>query len=196
MRQEGVQMKYSPLHESLKGQRVVLIDDSIVRGNTTREIPEMLYEAGAKEVHMRISSPPTTFPCFYGIDFGTREELIASKLSVARIAKHLGVDSLHYLSINGLVKSTGFPKKEFCLACFNEDYPISLPRQMELGKYMLERHSGSRTVSGTQQPVPVLEARGEAEKPAKRQKQSATRANSGTRRKVQRKSGSGRNSKK
>jgi amidophosphoribosyltransferase len=144
MRQESVQMKYSPLRETLKGKRVVLIDDSIVRGNTTREIPEMLYEAGAREVHMRVSSPPIKFPCFYGIDFGTRTELIASKLSTRRIGKHLGVDSLHYLTINGMVKSTGFPKKEFCLACFNEDYPIPLPRQMELGKYMFEKSAQQR----------------------------------------------------
>ncbi|MCH7471742.1 amidophosphoribosyltransferase [bacterium] len=139
MRKEEVRMKYSPLHETVEDKRIVLVDDSIVRGNTTREIPEMLYEAGAKEVHMRISSPPIKHPCFYGIDFGTPEELIASKLSVKQITKHLGVDSLHYLSIEGMVAATRFDKDEFCLACFNEDYPIPLPRQMELGKFIFEK---------------------------------------------------------
>jgi len=142
MRREGVRMKYSPLNETVKGKRIVLIDDSIVRGNTTREIPAMLYEAGAKEIHMRVSSPPIKHPCFYGIDFGTREELIAARKSVKQIGKYLGVDSLHYLSIPGVVKATGFPKKDFCLACFNDKYPIPLPRQMELGKFIFEDSEG------------------------------------------------------
>jgi amidophosphoribosyltransferase len=143
MRREGVRMKYNPLRQSIAGMRIILVDDSIVRGNTTREIPEMLREAGAREIHMRISSPPIKHPCYYGIDFGTREELVASRLSVEQIRQHLGVDSLHYLSIDGMVAATGFPKEDFCLACFNEDYPIPLPRQMELGKYIFERQQAN-----------------------------------------------------
>ena len=144
MRQEGVRMKYSPLAETVKGKRVVLIDDSIVRGNTTRQIPAMLRDAGAREVHMRVSSPPIKFPCFYGIDFGTPEELIAHSKSVKEIEQHLGVDSLHYLTIDGMVEATGFSKDDFCLACFNEEYPIRLPnRQLELGKYILEGQGAS-----------------------------------------------------
>jgi amidophosphoribosyltransferase len=139
MRQESVRMKYSPLDETVRGKRVILIDDSIVRGNTTKQIPQMLRESGATEVHMRVSSPPIKHPCYYGIDFGTREELIAHTMSLAEIRTHLGVDSLHYLSIEGMVAATGFPKEDFCLACFNSEYPIRLPaQQTELGKFILE----------------------------------------------------------
>jgi amidophosphoribosyltransferase len=154
MRQEGVRMKYSPLEQTLKGKRVVLVDDSIVRGNTTREIPAMLREAGAAEIHMRVSSPPIRHPCFYGIDFGTREELIAARKTLPEIREYLGVDSLHYISIDGMVKATGFDKSEFCLACFNEQYPIPLPRQMELGKYIFEQSQGGNGEVGVE-PGPV-----------------------------------------
>ncbi len=138
MRDEGVRMKYSPLRQTLEGKRVVLLDDSIVRGSTTREIPMMLRDAGAKEIHMRVSSPPIAHPCFYGIDFGTREELIAAHLSVEEIRQRLGVDSLHYLTIDGMVKATGLPKSEFCLACFNGSYPIALPEDGAVGKHVFE----------------------------------------------------------
>jgi amidophosphoribosyltransferase len=102
----------------------------------------MLREAGAAEIHMRVSSPPIKHPCFYGIDFGTREELIAARKTIEEIREYLGVDSLHYITIDGMVKATGFPKEEFCLACFNEHYPIPLPRQMELGKFIFEQSRG------------------------------------------------------
>jgi amidophosphoribosyltransferase len=138
MRDESVRMKYSPLRQTLNGKRVILLDDSIVRGSTTREIPMMLRDAGATEVHMRISSPPIANPCFYGIDFGTREELIAAHLSVEQIRQRLGVDSLHYLSIDGMVEATKMPKDEFCLACFNGHYPIALPDDGALGKNVFE----------------------------------------------------------
>lgn len=141
MRQEVVRMKYSPLYQTVKGKRIVLVDDSIVRGTTTREIPKMLYDAGATEVHMRISSPPIKYPCYYGVDFGTKKELIAAKKTVAQITEHLGVDSLSYISIAGVVKATEMPFDDFCLACFNEEYPIALPRQMELGKFLFEQSS-------------------------------------------------------
>lgn len=138
MRDQGVEMKYSPLREAIAGKRIVLIDDSIVRGSTTRKIPEMLRQAGAAEIHMRISSPPIKHPCFYGIDFGDPAELIANKLNVDQIRQRLGVDSLHYLTLDGMVEATGLPKSEFCLACFNNDYPIPLPDFSALGKHVLE----------------------------------------------------------
>jgi len=138
MRMEGVRMKYSVLSQSVQGKRIVLIDDSIVRGNTTRELPSLLRESGAAEIHLRISSPPIKHPCFYGIDFGTPEELIASRMNVAEIREHLGVDSLHYLSIEGMVKSTGLPREDFCLACFNGSYPIPLPEEGVAGKLAFE----------------------------------------------------------
>jgi amidophosphoribosyltransferase len=138
MRDKSVQMKYSPLQEAIAGKRIVLIDDSIVRGSTTRQIPDMLRRAGAAEIHMRISSPPIKHPCFYGIDFGDPAELIANKLDTEQIRQRLGVDSLHYLSIDGMVSATGFPRASFCLACFNNDYPIALPESRHLGKHVLE----------------------------------------------------------
>jgi amidophosphoribosyltransferase len=148
MRDEGVRMKYSPLRQTLDGKRVVLLDDSIVRGSTTREIPMMLRDAGAKEIHMRVSSPPIAHPCFYGIDFGTRKELIAAHLSIEEIRQRLGVNSLHYLTIDGMVQATGLPKNEFCLACFNGSYPIALPKDGAVGKHVLE------TVDSETVPVP------------------------------------------
>jgi amidophosphoribosyltransferase len=138
MRDKGVQMKYSPLQEAIAGKRIVLIDDSIVRGSTTRQIPDMLRKAGAAEIHMRISSPPIKHPCFYGIDFGDPAELIANKLNVEQIRQRLGVDSLHYLSVDGMVAATGFARDSFCLACFNNEYPIPLPERERLGKHVLE----------------------------------------------------------
>jgi amidophosphoribosyltransferase len=138
MRDSAVQMKYSPLKEAIEGKRIVLIDDSIVRGSTTRKIPDMLRQAGAAEIHMRISSPPIKHPCFYGIDFGDPAELIANKLNVEEIRQRLGVDSLHYLTIDGMVAATGFPRESFCLACFTNEYPIPLPEREHLGKHVLE----------------------------------------------------------
>jgi len=137
-RDVGVRMKLNPLREILEGKRVVLVDDSIVRGSTSRQIVRLLKSAGAKEVHMRLSSPPIRFPCYYGIDFGTYEELIAANLSVQEICEQLGADSLHYLSLESVVKATGFPFEDFCLACFNNDRPIPIPEQMKIGKYVLE----------------------------------------------------------
>jgi amidophosphoribosyltransferase len=105
-------------------------------------------------VHMRVSSPQIKHPCFYGIDFGTREELIAARLSVPEIGRFLNVDSLHYLSIAGMVAATGLPYDEFCLACFNEKYPIPLPRQMELGKFIFESRERNQKRGGDGAPVP------------------------------------------
>ncbi len=138
-REVGVRMKLNPLREILAGKRVVLVDDSIVRGSTSKQIVRLLKQAGAKEVHMRLSSPPIKFPCFYGIDFGTYEELIAANLSVEEIREQIGADSLRYLSLEGVVKATGLPFNEFCLACFNNERPIPIPEQMRIGKFVLEQ---------------------------------------------------------
>lgn len=138
IRQLGVRLKLNPLIRDIQGKRLVVVDDSIVRGNTTREIIKMLRDAGAKEVHMRISSPPDKHPCFYGIDTAIRKELIASSRSVDEIRRFIGADSLHYLSMENLVKATRRPGKDFCMACFNGDYPIPVPEDIKMTKSRLE----------------------------------------------------------
>jgi amidophosphoribosyltransferase len=139
IRQLGVRLKLNPLAHDIKGKRLVVVDDSIVRGNTTREIIKMLREAGAKEVHMRISSPPDKYPCFYGIDTAIRKELIASSRSVEEIRRFIGADSLHYLSMENLVKATRRPREDFCLACFDGEYPIPVPEDIKMAKCRLEQ---------------------------------------------------------
>ncbi len=138
MRQLGVRMKLNPLSEVIKGRRLALIDDSIVRGTTSRKIVRMLKEAGASEVHMRISSPPVAWPCFYGIDTANRSELIASSKSVGEIAEFIGADSLSFLSLDGLISASGGAKRGFCTACFDGEYPTSIPHDVRLSKSMLE----------------------------------------------------------
>jgi amidophosphoribosyltransferase len=137
IRERGIKLKLNPLRDVIAGQRVVVVDDSIVRGNTQRAIVAMLREAGAAEVHVRISSPPVAWPCFYGIDFATREELIAGRESVAEIAASIGADSLGYISLDGLVAATGLPQGRLCHACFDGDYPIPVAAA-ERGKHVLE----------------------------------------------------------
>ncbi len=127
MRDIGVKVKLNPVPELLKGKRVVVIDDSIVRGTTSRKIVRMLREAGAKEVHMRISSPPTKWPCYFGIDTPTRDQLIASSHSVEEICRYIEADSLGYLSLEGMIKAAGGDGMGYCTACFNGDYPIEVP---------------------------------------------------------------------
>ena len=124
MRDFAVRVKLNPVRAMLQGKRVVIMEDSIIRGTTGRSRVKSLRKAGAKEVHMVISCPPTKYPCFYGIDFPSGGQLIASEKSVEEIRKSLGLDSLQYLSIDGLIKSTGLPRENFCLACFNNDYPV------------------------------------------------------------------------
>ena len=119
-----VKMKLSPIMDKIKGKRLVVIDDSIVRGTTSRRIVRMLKEAGAKEVHMRIASPATIGPCYYGVDTPTKEELIASRMSVDEIKDYIEADSLAYLSIDGVVRAIKDKKENFCFACFDDDYPI------------------------------------------------------------------------
>ncbi len=131
IREVGVQLKFNPLPDLLAGRRVVLVDDSIVRGTTSPRVVAMLRNAGAREVHMRITAPPITHPCFFGIDMGTRWELIAGSKTVAEIRECIDADSLGYLSVDGLVKAVGLPRKNFCLACFTGHYPMPVPLQMD-----------------------------------------------------------------
>ncbi|MBC8163145.1 MAG: amidophosphoribosyltransferase [Roseiflexaceae bacterium] len=126
LRKIGVQLKFNPLPDNLKGRRVVLIDDSIVRGNTSGPIVRLLREAGALEVHLRVSSPPIRHPCFLGVDMATYPELIAHRMSVPEIQDYLGVDSLAYLSMDGLVRATGRPNAGFCKGCFTGTYPMEI----------------------------------------------------------------------
>ncbi|MFZ0530859.1 MAG: amidophosphoribosyltransferase [Propionicimonas sp.] len=136
IRQLGIRLKLNPIRDVIEGKRLVVVDDSIVRGNTQRALVKMLREAGAAEVHVRIASPPVQWPCFYGIDFATRAELIAPGLSVDEIRRSIGADSLGYISLEGLMASTGIPGKRLCRACFDGVYPVPIPagraRQMGL----------------------------------------------------------------
>jgi amidophosphoribosyltransferase len=128
LREQGIKLKFNPLAE-VNGKRVVAVDDSIVRGNTTRQIVQMLFEAGAAEVHLRISSPPVIAQCFYGIDFADPDELIASDRTVEEVRQHVGATSLAYLSLDGLQASTRRPASQFCRACLTRDYPTAIPRE-------------------------------------------------------------------
>jgi amidophosphoribosyltransferase len=138
IRQLGIRLKLNPLRLAIAGKRLVVVDDSIVRGNTQRALVRMLREAGAAEVHVRISSPPVQWPCFYGIDFATRAELIANGLTVEQICGSIGADSLGYISLDELVSATTIPAERLCRACFDGEYPIALPAPELLGKHMLE----------------------------------------------------------
>ncbi len=139
MREAGIRMKLNPMRDVLEGKRVLIVDDSIVRGTTSRKLVQMLYDAGATEVHMRISSPPVTHPCFYGIDTDSQDQLIAATKSVAEIEAQLGADSLAYLSWEGMLAATGVAVDSFCSACFTGDYPIDIPVQVQNSKLMLEK---------------------------------------------------------
>ena len=138
IRQLGIRLKLNPLREIIEGRRIVVVDDSIVRGNTQRAIVRMLREAGAREIHVRISSPPVKWPCFYGIDFATRAELVASGLEVEEIRRSIGADSLGYVSLEGLIESTQVDENKLCGACFTGQYPIRIPADMSEGKMRLE----------------------------------------------------------
>ncbi len=139
MRETGIKMKLNPLKDVLFGKRVVIIDDSIVRGTTSRKLVKALRDAGAAEVHMRISSPPVTHPCFYGIDTDTQDQLIAATKSVAEITKQLEVDTLAYLSWEGMLVTTKEDTNSFCSACFTGDYPVAIPEQVKRSKLILEK---------------------------------------------------------
>ena len=138
MRDLGVRMKLSALGDNLAGRRVVMVDDSIVRGTTTGQIVRLIREAGASQVHVRISSPPVKWPCFYGIDMADRKDLIAARRTVEEIRTHIGADSLHYLSLKGVMRAIGMQKDRFCHACFSGDYPIPVPSELKVSKFALE----------------------------------------------------------
>jgi amidophosphoribosyltransferase len=142
IRQRGVRLKYNPLRGAIAGKRLVVVDDSIVRGTTQRAIVAMLREAGAAEVHVRISSPPVTWPCYFGIDFPSRAELLAGNLSIEEIRQSIGADSLGFVSLAGLVAATTVPAGRLCHACFDGDYPIPVP-ESEKGKHLLEPALGT-----------------------------------------------------
>ena len=139
IRQLGIRLKLNPLREVISGQRLIVVDDSIVRGNTQRAIIRMLREAGAKEIHVRISSPPVKWPCFYGIDFATKAELIADGITIDEIRRSIDADSLHYISLDELTAATQVPAERLCRACFNGTYPVALPEPELLGKHLLEK---------------------------------------------------------
>ena len=138
LRERGVRMKFNPLAE-VRGKRVVVVDDSIVRGSTTRQIVAMLFESGAEEVHVRVSSPPIVSPCFYGIDMAGEDELIAAGLSVDEVREQIGATSLAYLSLEGLQEATRRPADSFCRACLTRSYPTRIPEDLRLAKLRFER---------------------------------------------------------
>ncbi len=146
MRESGIRMKLNPLKDVLNGKRIVIVDDSIVRGTTSRKIVKALRDAGAIAVHMRISSPPVTHPCFYGIDTDSQDQLIAATKSVEEIAAQIGVDSLSYLSWQGMVEETHNDPENFCSACFTGDYPVPVPEFVKRSKLMLEKVAIPETV--------------------------------------------------
>jgi amidophosphoribosyltransferase len=139
MRQRGVTVKLSPLREQVRGRRLIVVDDSIVRGTTTRQIVNLLRRAGAREVHVRISAPPIFHPCFYGIDTQIETELIAASRSVDEIREFIGADSLSYLSIEGVLEAIDLPRERFCFACFDGRYPVPVPYDTGNRKFLLEQ---------------------------------------------------------
>ncbi|BAZ43582.1 amidophosphoribosyltransferase [Chondrocystis sp. NIES-4102] len=138
MREAGIRMKLNTLKDALQGKRIIIVDDSIVRGTTSKKIVKALRDAGATEVHMRISSPPVTHPCFYGIDTDNQDQLIAATKSVAEIAQRIEVDTLAYLTWEGMLKVTQEDTENFCSACFTGDYPVAIPEDVKRSKLMLE----------------------------------------------------------
>jgi amidophosphoribosyltransferase len=169
LREAGVLLKLNPLRRSIAGKRVIAVDDSIVRGTTSRRIIDVLRRAGAREVHLRISSPPMRFPCFMGVDIGSSKQLVAANRSVEEVRQHIGADSLAYLSIPGLMRAVGAGTiDEFCRACFDGSYPVPVPQQLEMDKMAFEdglepeRPRDAVVVTPTESgdsagtPVPVL----------------------------------------
>jgi amidophosphoribosyltransferase len=147
MRALGVRMKFNPLRDNIEGRRIVVVDDSIVRGTTQHQLVRMLREAGAREVHLRLTSPPVAWPCFYGMDFGDTKELLAARLDVDGIRDFLGVDSLAFIDIHRLLASTGAEEAGFCTACFTGVYPVEVP--VSLSKGVLEGAGADRVERST-----------------------------------------------
>ena len=156
LRALGVRMKLNPLKENIAGQRLVVVDDSIVRGTTTRAMVAMLREAGAAEVHMRISSPPYRWPCFYGMDTGSRSELLAANMDVEEIRTYLGVDTLSYLTLDALVDAVGAPGAGFCTACLTGEYPVAIT--VESSSSQAAEGAAAAPVRVEQAPLTLLDA--------------------------------------
>lgn len=141
LRELGIRLKLNPLRDIIAGRKIVVVDDSIVRGNTSRKIVKLIRDSGAKEVHMRISSPPVKWPCFYGIDIDSCDELIAAKNnSISEIKKFIEADSLEYISHEGMIKATALRREIFCTACFSGEYPIEIPKELEGAKFRYENY--------------------------------------------------------
>ena len=138
MREAGVRMKLMPIREALAGKRIVMVDDSIVRGTTTGQVVKLLFDAGAAEVHVRITAPPVQYPCFYGIDMANQQDLVAAKYTIEEIRQMIGATSLGYLSLNGVARAIGIHKDKFCRACFDGKYPIEIPPHVRVSKFALE----------------------------------------------------------
>lgn len=155
LRERGVQLKFNPLREVLEGKRVIVVDDSIVRGTTTPRVVKMIRDAGAAEVHLRITAPPITHPCFYGVDMATRGELIAANMSVEEIREHVGADSLGYLSLEGTVWAANLGESQHCTACFSGVYPGEVPLQFD--KFALEGEERPDHEIPMAAPAPVTE---------------------------------------
>lgn len=159
IRDLGVKLKFNPLQSVLSGKRIVLVDDSIVRGTTTPQVIKLLKRAGVKEIHMRVCAPPICHPCFFGVDMATRQELIAARKSVDEIRDFIGADSLGFLSVDGLIRAVGAPKDNFCLACFTGEYPV--PVQLEMDKLAMEgmnfnKHKSNRVLDFDAEEVPAV----------------------------------------
>jgi amidophosphoribosyltransferase len=148
IRQLGIRLKLNPLREVIRGKRLIVVDDSIVRGNTQRALVRMLREAGAAEVHVRISSPPVTWPCFYGIDFASRAELIATGLGVDEVRAAIGADTLGYISLQAMIEATGQPADRLCTACFTGKYPIDLPDSENIAHLLSQEELPFEDVDG------------------------------------------------
>ncbi|MDT7712438.1 MAG: amidophosphoribosyltransferase, partial [Pseudonocardiales bacterium] len=154
IRQLGIRLKLNPLRDVIRGKRLVVVDDSIVRGNTQRALVRMLRESGAIEVHVRIASPPVRWACFYGIDFASRAELIANGADIDGIRRSIGADSVGYVSLEGLIAASEQPASRLCTACFDGQYPIPLPAEELIGKHLLEDLDGvQRGIGGDAEPV-------------------------------------------
>jgi amidophosphoribosyltransferase len=151
----GVRIKLNPVRELVRARRVVLVDDSIVRGTTSGKIVRILQDAGAREVHIRISSPPIRWPCFYGVDTSSRQQLIASRLSVDQIRDEIGADSLGYLSQEGLVAALRLPDEKLCMACLDGRYPTRVPLETEAGRTALERRTTAAIAASADDSVPA-----------------------------------------
>lgn len=154
LRELGVRMKLTPLVDHIRGERVILVDDSIVRGTTTKQIVKLMFESGAREVHVRITAPPIKFPCFYGIDMATIGELASAQMNLKELEAHIGATSLGFLSIDGAAAAVGRDRSQFCTACFSGDYPIPIPAT--LAKAANEKHPDVGQISTVSKVQPVL----------------------------------------